>query len=124
MDNENFADRDQKGLRAAIRIMEKWGLNRQDQAHILKLAPNLLDAPGGIDHLGSDQLTRISYLLNIHAVLRELFQNPENHAIAMTSNNHNPPFNGKAPLDFIRSGELSALKEIFEHLELLKYGHQ
>lgn len=122
MDNEGLTERDRKGLRAAIKIMEKWGLDHESQAQLLDVDDEQLNTPASVERLNDQQLTKISYLLNIHASLRDLFQNPENQYGYMRSVNHNPPFNGQSPLDFIRSSEPPALKEVFDHLELVKYG--
>lgn len=122
MDNEGLIERDFKGLRAAIKILEKWGLDHASQAQLLNIDNEQLNAPDSVTRLDDQQLTKISYLLNIHASLRDLFQNPENQYGYMKSVNHNSPFNGQSPLDVIRSSEPPALKEVFDHLELVKYG--
>lgn len=120
--NERSTERDQKRLRTAIRILENWGLDQIGQAQILRVEPQLLSSQELAGGLGIEHLARISFLLNIHASLRELFQNPQNYYGYMTAVNHNPPFNSQSPSEFIRAGELVSLKEVFEHLELLKYG--
>lgn len=121
IDNQRLT-RNLKGLRSAIMILEKWGLNDAGQSQLLDIPSKQLHSPESIEHLGTDQVSRISYLLNIHASLRELFQNPQNQYGFMKAVNHNAPFHGQAPLAFIRLGEISVLKEVFEHLEHLKYG--
>ena len=122
MNEQRMEGRDRAGLRAAINIMTKWQLGEKDQAKILRVSPETLKEPDSAIGLSTDQLERISYLLNIHAELRELFQNPENHELYMHSKNQNPPFYGRSPLEFIRTGEKAGLDEVFRHLEIIKYG--
>ena len=120
--NENPQSRDQLGLQTALRILEKWSVIREDQARILGIDPEILGIPESSEQLESSQLEAVSFLLNIHASLREIFENPENQYGYMKYVNHNPPFYGRTPLDFILSGEPSGLKEVFYHLERVKYG--
>ncbi|WP_138440212.1 hypothetical protein [Marinobacter alexandrii] len=122
--NERSTERDQKRLRTAIRILDNWGLDQIGQAQILRVEPQLLSSRELVGALGIDHLARISFLLNIHVSLRELFQNPQNYYGYMAAVNYNPPFSGQSPSEFIRAGELASLKEVFEHLEFLKYGQQ
>ncbi|MBO6813102.1 MULTISPECIES: hypothetical protein [Marinobacter] len=119
---ETTIEQHRAGLRAAIRILKAWGFERPDQARILNIDHALIDAPETLERTDQTQLKKISYLLNIHASLKELFQNPENHSGFMMSVNQNPPFYGQRPLDFVYTGEVDAIKEVFESLELLKYG--
>lgn len=44
--------------------------------------------------LDDDQLARISLVLNIHASLRTIFDNPDNVYGFPSMNNHNPFFDG------------------------------
>jgi|TARA_B100002003_G_C13965013_1_gene467258 hypothetical protein len=122
MTEENRIERDRAGLRAAINIMTQWQLAEKDQAEILRVPPELLKNPDSATGLSTDQLERLSYLLNIHAELRELFQNPENHGLYINSRNQNSPFDGRSPLELIQTGGKKGLDEVFRHLEIIKYG--
>lgn len=122
MTEENRNERDRAGLRAAINIMTQWQLAEKDQAEILRVPPELLKNPDSATELSTDQLERLSYLLNIHAELRELFQNPENHGLYINSRNQNSPFDGRSPLELIQTGGKKGLDEVFRHLEIIKYG--
>lgn len=102
--------------------MKSWGIEDPAQCHILNIDPNLLESPEVSKALTDDQLMRVSYLLNIHASLKELFQNPENHSGFMTAVNHNPPYNGRRPVDFLMTGEVDSLRRVFESLERMKHG--
>ncbi len=121
-DDNQLAKQGQTGLRAALRILEQWHLAPQDKAAILSISPRIVSLLEPVFELRTEQLERISHVLNIHAALRELFQNPENVSNYMTAINHNPPFNGITPLAMIRSGQIDALKKIVDHLENLKNG--
>ena len=70
--------------------------------------------------LDSDQLTRVSYVLNIHAALRMLFDNPENLYGFVNMMNHNPYFNGRTPLEIMGSGDFAALYETFKRIDNLR----
>ena len=72
--------------------------------------------------LSPDLLERISYLLNIHAVLRILFENPENVYGFVRMPNNNPFFNGKTPMEILSTGLMSALYEVFHHLDAIRGG--
>ena len=71
--------------------------------------------------LDEDQLTRISLVLNMHAALRVLFDNPENLYGFMLMANHNAFFHGRSPLEIIACGELTSLYETWRHLDALSH---
>lgn len=107
---------------ASRKILKTWGIEDSCQGQILNIDQSVLDSPEMCEALTDDQLVRISYLLNIHASLKEIFQNPENHYGFMTAVNHNPPYNGQRPLDFIMTGKVDSFKGVFESLERIKHG--
>lgn len=113
------------GLKAALRILEKWGATPDQVQKILRISRaayyKYRDIPESAS-LDSDQLERISYLLNIHAALRTLFENPENVYGFMGMANHNPYFNGRAPLELIATGQLGVLYETFKRVDALRGG--
>lgn len=113
------------GFKAALNILQKWGCNATQQQAILGLPKatyyKYRQKPEAAQ-LGSDQLERISYLLNIHASLSTLFENPENRYGFMAMNNHNPYFNGKSPLELISSGSFGALYETFKRVDAMRGG--
>lgn len=71
--------------------------------------------------LDEDQLTRISLVLNMHAALRVLFENPDNLYGFMTLANHNAFFHGRSPLEVIACGDLASLLETWRHLDALSH---
>ncbi len=113
------------GLKAAFNILDKWGCTAEQAQAILRLPRatyyKYRNDPESA-RLDRDQLTRISYLLNMHQALRIVFENPENVYGFMRKRNHNPYFHGRAPLDVIESGDFSALYETFRRIDTLRSG--
>ena len=72
--------------------------------------------------LSGDQVERISYILNIHAALRIVFDNPENVYGFMSMPNNNSYFNGRTPLTVISTGNFGALYETFKRVDALRGG--
>lgn len=112
------------GLKAAVRILDKWRASGEQGEAILRVSHSTYARArrGDLDEikLDSDQLTRISYLLNIHAALRMIFDNPENLYGFVNLVNHNPYFNGRTPLDIMGSGDFAALYETFKRIDSLR----
>lgn len=112
-------------LTTAANILEKWGASKEQAATILRIPKSsfykYLKSPE-TTKLDDDQLRRISYLLNIHASLRIIFENPENVYGFMTKPNHNAYFNGQAPLSLIEKGDFGALYEVHKRVDSLRGG--
>lgn len=113
------------GLKTVLTILERWGCNAEQVQKILQISRpayyKYRKDPSQAS-LTRDQLERISYLLNIHAALRTLFENPKNVYGFMALPNHNPGFNGKSPLELISSGEFASLYEVFKRIDALRGG--
>lgn len=113
------------GFNTAVKIMTNWGCKNDDMTHILRINRasffkyKAAKSPFSLDR---DQLTRISYVLNIHAALRTCFSNPENVTGFMTMENHNPYFDGRKPLDIIKKGSFPDLHEVFCRLDSMRSG--
>lgn len=109
----------------ALNIMDKWSCSEKEKMALLGVGRSTLhkyqSAPASA-RLSPDLLERISYLLNIHAVLRILFENPENVYGFLRMPNRNSFFNGKAPMDLLSSGLVSALYEVHRHLDGIRDG--
>lgn len=112
-----------RGIQAALRIMTRWGLTPEVQSRILGPDATKLGFSEPMPKLSSDQLTKLSLILNIHASLRELFSNPENPVRFMNAANHNAPFFSKTPLMLIESGKTSDLQRLLDHLYQLQNGN-
>lgn len=111
-----------KGLMTSLEILKRWGANDSQAVSILNISSAELAKLSSCKVL-SEQLVRISYILNIHAALRTLFNNQSNVCGFMTMKNHSSFFEGKTPLAFIASGELAALEQVAEHLTALSIGN-
>ena len=61
-------------------------------------------------------------VLNIHAAMRTLFENPANVYGFMRRPNDNDFFNGRAPLDVIAEGRLQDLVETHRRIKGLRHG--
>ncbi|MFP3342805.1 antitoxin Xre-like helix-turn-helix domain-containing protein [Halomonas sp. SIMBA_159] len=114
------------GLKAAVRILEKWRASGEQGEAILRVSHSTYARARRGDlveiKLDSDQLTRISYVLNIHATLRMIFDNPDNLYGFVNLVNHNPYFNGRTPLDIMGTGDFAALYETYKRIDSLRSG--
>lgn len=114
------------GLKAAFNILEKWGCKNEQQRAILDIGPKATfykyKRNPESAKLSQGQLERLSYLINIHAHLRILFENPDNVYGFMSMPNDNPYFNGKTPLEIISSGNFGALYETAKRIDVLRSG--
>lgn len=109
-------DKATTGLRGAVMILGKWGATTDQGAAILNVSPDTYHQakrgdPEWLGILDEDQLTRISYVLNIHAALRVLFDNPDNLYGFMRMANYNEGFDGQSALEVIAGGDLASLRE-------------
>jgi hypothetical protein len=114
------------GLKTAVRILDRWSASGEQGEAILRVSHSTYARArnGSVQaiKLDRDQLTRISYVLNIHAALRLLFDNPENLYGFMKMVNDNPYFEGRSPLDILGSGDFAALYEVFKRIDALRSG--
>ncbi len=113
------------GLRTAINIMERWNATQDDMCRVLRVSRSSISRAKSKQEsitLDEDQLDRISYVLNIHAALRTLFDNPENVTGFMSMKNHNEFFNGRTPLEVIVDGGYVGLYETHRRIDALRGG--
>jgi mannose/fructose/N-acetylgalactosamine-specific phosphotransferase system component IID len=102
------------GLRAAVAILEKWQASIDQACRILRISRST--------HVRADQMQRISFVLNIHAALRLVFDNPENVYGFPAMVNHNEFFNGRTPLEIMAQGDMISLYETFRRIDVLRGG--
>ena len=111
------------GLKAALTILDKWGCTPEQEWSILGMKKSSYyknrENTESV-RLSSDQLERVSYILNMHAALRVTFDNPENLYGFIGMKNSNPYFNGASPLDIIGRGSFGALYETFKRVDALR----
>ncbi|MGE8499883.1 MAG: antitoxin Xre-like helix-turn-helix domain-containing protein [Pseudomonas sp.] len=113
------------GLRAALNILDKWGASAEQAGRILRISRSTYtrarqQGSTWAVSLDADQLQRISLVLNIHAALRLVFDNPENVYGFPRMENHNAFFNGRAPLDIMAQGDMISLYETFRRIDMLR----
>ncbi|GEM78745.1 DUF2384 domain-containing protein [Vibrio superstes] len=98
-----------KGLKAALKTLELWGCSDSQKEVIL----------GGLTggEVSSEQLVRISYILNIHCCLKTIFKNPQNIYGFMSMKNNNSFFEGRTALNVIESGRVEDLERVAKHLD-------
>lgn len=122
MESEIDHTTSRKAAAVAVRILKKWGCGPDQLSTILDIESRQLDAlesePEGVV-LSCDQAIRVSLILNIHAALRQAFENPDNIYGYMTSPNHNSANAGATPLKVIEGGSLNHLYRVYGQIESL-----
>jgi len=113
------------GLRAAVGILEKWAASGDQACRILRISRSTYTRakqrdPDWSVSLDSDQMQRISFVLNIHGALRLVFDNPENVYGFPAMANENEFFNGRTPLDIMSQGDMISLYETFRRIDVLR----
>jgi hypothetical protein len=109
-------------LRTAVSIMQKWRASTAEIESTLRISRSTVSKARRCHasvRLDRDQLTRISLVLNIHASLRQIFDNPENVYGFPSMENRNVFFEGKCPLEIISQGSILALYQTFQHVNSL-----
>lgn len=113
------------GLRAAVAILEKWQSTTEQACDILRISRStharakLRNSQWSVS-LDADQMQRVSFVLNIHAALRLVFDNPENVYGFPSMANHNEFFNGRSPLDVMAQGDMISLYESYRRIDSLR----
>lgn len=113
------------GLRTAMSVLDKWRASPEQACRILRISNSTYthakqcDPAQPID-LNSDQLHRISIVLNIHATLRTVFNNPDNVYGFPSMGNRNEFFNGRSPLEIMAQGDITAIYETLKQIDTLR----
>jgi len=115
------------GLRAAVGILEKWNASSDQACRLLRISRSTYTRarqrdPAWSVALDADQMQRISFVLNIHATLRLIFDNPQNVYGFVSMPNDNEFFNGRSPLEIMAQGDMIALYETFRRIDALRGG--
>lgn len=113
------------GLRTALRILDKWDASSEQACRILRISRSTYTRAKQTGSewsvgLDMDQMQRISFVLNIHAALRTVFDNPDNVYGFPSMNNDNEFFNGRKPLDIMAQGDFVSLYETFRRVDALR----
>ncbi len=107
------------GVTTVLNILAKWQCSKYQVSRLL-----IVPADFEVQDLQSmsfrhEQQERVSYILNIHAGLRTIFSNPENIYGFMNMSNHNPPFNGDKPIDFLMNGGNAEFESVTRSIDSL-----
>lgn len=113
------------GLRTALRILDKWDASSEQACRILRISRSTYTRAKQTGSewsvgLDMDQMHRISFVLNIHAALRTVFDNPDNVYGFPSMDNDNEFFNGRKPLDIMAQGDIVSLYETFRRVDALR----
>jgi hypothetical protein len=124
--NQEFTkDQCVAGLCAGVGILDKWHASSDQACNILRISRSTHTrakqrAPGWTVSLDADQMQRVSFVLNIHAVLRQIFDNPENVYGFPSMANNNAFFNGRSPLEIMAQGDMISLYEVYRRIDALR----
>ena len=110
--------------KAANNILDKWKLTDSEKIDILGFSSKA-ELDDFIKCIYTPDVTqerdmRISLILNIHAELRQMFNNSHNLYGFMKMVNHNPPCDGETPLG-IACKSLAGLRCVFESIARLRH---
>ncbi|WP_133492983.1 MbcA/ParS/Xre antitoxin family protein [Alcanivorax sp. 24] len=112
-------------LRAVLKLLDLWQCTEKEKTALLGVGRSTLhkyQSRPESARVSNDLLERLSYLLNIHQVLRTLFGNRENVYGFVRMPNHNAYFNGTSPMEAMSTGRVASLYEVFRHLDSLRGG--
>ncbi len=107
------------GVTTVLNILAKWQCNKQQVACLLLLPTDFESQDIESMSFSKAQQERVSYILNIHACLRTMFSNPENTYGFMNMSNHNSPFNGRKPIDYLTTDENSEFESVMNFIDSL-----
>ena len=107
-------------FRLFVKFCDRWGL---DESQRLALLGDLHRQTyqkwkrEGVNSLNRDQLERISILLGVHKGLRLLFADHDSAERWIFSNNHDIPFGGVSPFEYLMQGSINNLYEVRRYLD-------
>ena len=96
-------------FRTCNNIFDKWGISPHQKCSILGMTEANFTAylyDSESSSLTTEQLERVSYILNIHFELKTIFSNPKNIYGFMNMENNSSFFKGKTPISLIETGDL------------------
>ena len=117
------ADKIAAGLKAAIAIASKWGLNEVQTRGLLggpSHATFYKWKRGEAGQAGVDLVTRVSLILGIHKALRVLFESDEDAYGWPGAINRD--FGGQSALDVILAGGIPEMAEVRNYLDAVRGG--
>lgn len=115
----------QSAFKTVITILNKWQCNTEEMQILLGLKRStLFKYKNNPDNalISQDLAERLSYLLNIHAALRILFENPESIYGWVRKPNHAPFFNGQSAMAIMLQGRVVDLWAVASRLNAERGG--
>ncbi len=121
------------GLKAFFRIVKEWGLNVNEARRLLgnpsrsRFYDLRAGKPAAVRSLSDDELDRLAYLAGIYAMLNLLYT-PESQAAWLRNPSRLPaeamyrPWGTGSPLDYMLTGKLKALADVYEMLDAERGG--
>jgi hypothetical protein len=73
--------------------------------------------------VGRDLADRLSYVLNIHAGLRTIFNRPESVYGWVRRPNQHPLFAGRSAMNLLGSGHMADLIDVYRHVDAARGGN-
>src|SRR5690606_20606045 len=109
---EDFSKRQcAAGLRAALNILDKWRATAEQACAVLPISRSTYTSASKSDpsetvSVDSDHMQRISVVLNIHAALRVVCDDPDSVYGYPRMEKHNEVFNRGTSLDVMAQGDV------------------
>ena len=103
-----------------LRFADRWGLNEDQRLAVLGDIHRQTYQKwkrGEVGSLTRDQLERISIILGIHKGLRVLFADHDSAENWFKSINHDVPFAGMSPLDYMVQGSINNLYQVRRYID-------
>lgn len=114
------------GLKAFFNICGSWKCTSEEMMILLGISSRSTffkyKKNSAKVHLQSDTLERISYILNIHASLRILFNHPDSVSQWVRKPNSNRLYNGQSAMDIMLGGRVMDLHGVMSHLNAQRGG--
>ena len=111
------------GMQALSAIADEWGLNTEQQRKLLGNPgrSRYFDLKAGRQsRLSDDELDRLAYLTGIYAALNILYD-PDNTLLWLRNpSERDSIWHGQSPLEYMLSGKLVALADVYRYLNGLR----
>lgn len=110
-------------MKTTLRILDIWGCEPEQVQAILQIPTSAYYEYKKYPERASltqKQIIRLSCILNIHAALRIIFENPDNVDAAMSMPNNGAFFNGATPLSLVATGDFDNLQEVSKRIEAMR----
>ena len=110
---------------SVLTLFDLWRIGEKQKMTLLGMSKSTYfkakSDPGSL-RATPDLLERLSYLINIHAAMRNIFSNPENIYGFVNQPNGNWVFQGLSPMEYMSVGTIASLYETAKHFETMRGG--